>query len=87
MYVIKPKFTYYMENSQSEDDPDLVNLFNNNRVTFLKSSFKNTLFSINSALPIMLFAKEQAHVLSLEFVIIYLAFSFHNELLITIRSI
>ena len=86
MYVIKPKFTIYMENSQSEDDPDLENL-NDNRVTFPKSSFKNTVFSINSALPIMLFAKEQAHVLSLESVIIYLAFSFHNELLIMIRSI
>ena len=35
----------------------------------------------------MLFAKEQAHVLPLEFVIIYLAFSFHNELLTMIRSI
>ena len=36
LHVIKPKFTFYMENGQSEDDPDLVNLFNDNSYIFEK---------------------------------------------------
>lgn len=76
-----------MENSQWEDEQDIVNQLKGNRCTFLKAVFKNTLSLLNSTLPTMLFAKEWAHVLSMNFIIIYLAFTFQNELFITIRSI